>query len=127
MVIRWIVLLPIRISLIHNSTISIFIYLKTYLGGGLAPSSQKVGSLLKSPLLAKPAWKNDILGNVVYCWIHHVNLLIPDNIGKNCQIILYGGLVLWPFLDIIKFYISLVTIMKDILLDRQAFFTFYLV
>jgi hypothetical protein len=57
--------LPICISLINNSKNLIFINLETYLGGGggLAPSSQKVGSLLKSPLLAKPAWKNDIQGN----------------------------------------------------------------
>ncbi len=45
----WVVLLPNFISLIFNSTIFNYIYLEMYPRGGLAPFSQTVGSLLRTP------------------------------------------------------------------------------
>jgi hypothetical protein len=54
---RWIVLSPNYTSLIYNSAIFIFICLDSCLRGGLAPSSQTVGSLLRTPRQAMLARK----------------------------------------------------------------------
>jgi len=44
-------------------------------GGGIAPSSQTVGSLLRTPCRQE----NCCSSKCISCWIRAVNLLIPNN------------------------------------------------